>query len=178
MSHTLSLWSVPRMRVSALFLVMLCSVAAGVGLPWIIHTLGGVSLGQTLLPMLFVVLFTAALFGWEMGLVSGAVIPLTSHFLSGMPVSALLGPVILESSVAGLFMGVFHSKLRIRLFPSVVTALILSKLLLVLWVAAEGGGINRSIAMIVRGWPGMLLQIVLMPLLASFLIRVFRNRDR
>lgn len=176
MNNAVSIWSVPRIKLSSLLLFMLISVAAGTGLPWLVHALGGAALGQALLPVFFVALLTGALFGWEMGLASGLAIPLASHAVSGMPVPAVLGPMLLEASLAGFFPGLFHHKFRMKLLPSVLVTLLLTRLLSGALFALGRGDIALMPESLVRTWPGLVLQVLLLPPLASWLEKKILDR--
>ncbi len=153
----------------------ICAVISAVVLPQVCHTLGallgvGTSLGEVFLPMHISVLFVGLLAGPTVGFVSGALAPIVSFILTGMPIAAMLPFMIVELSMYGLFSGL-TANLRL---PSITKLLI----------AQIGGRAVRAIAICVgyyffsakiapvtvltsisKGLPGLILQWTLIPLI-------------
>ena len=83
------------------------SIAAAVALPQLFHLLGmvsnmGTSLGETFLPMHIAIFMVGLLAGPVAGIISGALAPLASILLTGMPSSAMLPFTIIELAMYGL----------------------------------------------------------------------------
>ncbi len=84
----------------------LFAVAASILLPQLFHAVGQISglkasLGAALLPMQIPVLLAGFLLGPAVGLLVGAISPLVSFSLSGMPNAALLPLILVELAVYG-----------------------------------------------------------------------------
>ena len=156
-------------------LVSVCAVAACVALPQVFHLLGiwtgvGSSLGEMLLPMHLPVMVAALLAGPVAGVTVGALSPLLSFCLTGMPGAALLPFMMVELAVYGLCAGL----LRNHKMPTVCKVLIaqvagraVRALVLVAAVQMDLTKLPVSIiwTSITVGVVGILLQLVLIPLI-------------
>jgi hypothetical protein len=163
MRTTENIWSVPALRPTALVLAFVTVLCAGVAFPYLIHMIGGPSLGKILLPMPFIVLLAGALFGWEIGLLSGLAIPVFSWLISGMPVLPVLSRFMLELAVSGFLIGVFVKKLKFGAFLSPFLALVLCRVCLAL--PALTGHTEQLLFLqgLKQGLPGLLLQTAILP---------------
>lgn len=163
--------------------VALLAILASVALPQVFHFIGaatgqGNSLGASFLPMHLTVLFAGLYAGPWVGLVAGLLSPATSFLLSGMPALAILPFMTVELGVYGLAAGLLRNA-RIPVVGKVLAAQIAGRavnLSLVAVVAALGGAasVQATLGGLVTGLPGVLLQLVLLPLL---LYRVQKGRE-
>ena len=164
-----------RLVISALLL------AAGLVLPFLT---GGISnFGRMLLPMHLPVLLCGFVCGWKWGLLVGFVTPLLRSVLFGMPpmVPTALA-MAFELAAYGAFAGALYAKLPRR--PVSVYAALLAAMLLgrVVWGLASWAIYalftqnSFAVAMFwtngfVKAWPGMILQVALVPAIVLALER-------
>ena len=152
-------------------LFVLLNVAA----PWAFHQFH--LAGATYLPMHIFVLVAGLAFGWQAGLIVGLLTPLASYAVSGMPVLRILPQLLVELSAYGLLAGILREKFRLRVIWSLLGAMIGGRLMLlsaVLVIYLASGGIYSPLgaetnplfavwSAIKQGWPGILIQVVLLP---------------
>ena len=152
-------------------------VLLNVVVPWAFHQFHVA--GATYLPMHVFVLVAGLAFGWQAGLIVGLLTPLASYALSGMPVLRILPQLLVELSAYGLLSGILREKFRLRVIWSLLGAMIggrlmlLSTVLVIFLVSGEvysplGLETNPFFAIwsvIKQGWPGILIQVVLLPVI-------------
>ncbi len=154
--------------------ISLCTV-----LPLLFHAIPD---GGTLFsPMHLPVFLCGMLCGWPFGLFCGIAGPLLSSLITGMPPLVYLPPMLIELAVYGLVSGIMmrfvHTKhLYADLYISLVTAMLAGRVLAGLakaWFFTDGG-YSMAIwfgAYFVGSWPGILAQLVLIPILVVALAR-------
>lgn len=155
-----------KLTLSALFL------ALGILLPYVFHAtnLGG----SIFLPMHIPVLLAGFFVGPFYALAIGAITPIISGLMTGMPPFAPVPIAIVmafELAAYGFFAGLFYEKLRINPILSLVLAMICGRIVtgLVIFVLVAAFGFNKlnPIAYVwgslATSWPGILIQLVLMP---------------
>jgi len=156
--------------------------------PWVFHQFH--LAGPTFLPMHIFVLAAGLLFGWRAGLVVGLFTPLASYAISGMPVLAILPQIVVELSVYGLVTGILRERFNLRVIWSLIGAVIAGRLALLLVVSIIylgrevysplGVGANPLAVLwsvIKLGWPGIVIQLVSIPLIMKLLERLaLKNR--
>lgn len=162
-------------------------VALGLLLPSAFHVFGQAA-GRTLLPMHLPVLLCGLLCGWRAGGVCGLVTPLLSSALTSMPPIYPTGAAMaLELCAYGLLCGLFYQKLRWRLVPSLVLAMLggraVSGIANAVFMGMAGKPYGFEIFLsgaFVTAWPGILLQLVAVPLLVVALqkARLFRSPEK
>lgn len=101
--------------ITAKALTTVIGITLSVAIPQLFHVIGIVSgtgslPGSAFLPMHLGVFFTALLAGPAVGAVTGAVSPILSFALTGMPSAALLPFMMIELTVYGLVCGLLKSK--------------------------------------------------------------------
>lgn len=172
---------------SYVFTVVFVSLA--VLTPWVFHQF--YLAGPTFLPMHIFVLVAGLLFGWRAGLIVGLSTPLVSHAISGMPVLMILPQIVVELSAYGLAAGILREKSNLRVIWSLIGAMIAGRLALLLTVSiiylageiysplsiytGAGGEANPLTvvwSVIKLGWPGIIIQLVSIPLIMKLLERV------
>ena len=123
------------------------------------------------------VLLAGLLFGWRAGLIVGFLTPVASYAVSGMPVMQVLPQIVVELSFYGLVAGILRERFNLRVFWSLLGAMVAGRLALLLgvlmiyFVAGEvysplGLEANPSTAVwsvINQGWPGIVIQLAFIP---------------
>jgi len=155
-----------KLTLSALFL------ALGILLPYVFHAtnLGG----SIFLPMHIPVLLAGFFVGPFYALAIGAITPIISGLMTGMPPFAPVPVAIVmafELAAYGFFAGLFYEKLRINPIFSLVLAMICGRIVtgLVIFVLVAAFGFNKlnPVAYVwgslATSWPGILIQLVLIP---------------
>ena len=136
--------------------------------------------GSILLPMHIPVLLCGLACGWFHGMACGAVGPLLSGILTGMPAAALLPGMMVECGAYGLVTGLMMKYIRTGkmvtdLYISMVVAMVSGRVLsgfAKAWIFTPGlspfAWVTTSL---VTGIPGIVLQLMLMPLIMNALSR-------
>ena len=100
--------TLPSVRVQSVAAVL--AIVGAVALPQAFHVAGaaigvGAGLGQSLLPMHLPILLVGLLAGPFAGIATGAIAPVVSFALTGMPVAAMVPFMVIELAAYGLFAG-------------------------------------------------------------------------
>lgn len=127
--------------------------------------------GPRFLPMHIFVILAGLLFGWRAGLLVGVLSPLMSYGLTRMPAMAILPEVVLELGVYGLIAGLLAER-KINIWISLLSAMILGRLARVLFVLISDSE-TSPLNYFQLGWPGMVLQLALIPLIVYLLQKFF-----
>lgn len=153
-------------------------VAIGILLPMIFHqfNMGG----PAFLPMHIPVLLAGLLLGKTEGLIVGMLTPVLSSQLTGMPPAIPMLPIMFfELATYGLAAGLFYKELKYGLFPSLILSMLVGRIVvgLVVFVMATGFGfdfqpISYVIGGIVTGLPGIIIQLIFVPLIVTQLEKV------
>jgi len=163
-------------------------VGLDVATPWVFHQFH--LAGPTFLPMHIFVLLGGLLFGWRTGLIVGLFTPLVSHAVSGMPVLTILPQIVVELSFYGIVAGMLREKFNLRVIWSLTGAMIAGRLALLLTalilsvfgaiyspLGAEVSPLAVLWSTISLGWPGILVQLVSIPLIVGLLQRVLERNQ-
>ncbi|MBU2700301.1 riboflavin transporter FmnP [Sporomusaceae bacterium BoRhaA] len=148
-------------------------MALGVVLPITFHFVG--AMGAIFLPMHIPVLMAGLLLGGKSGMAVGVIAPALSSFFTGMPpVIPVLPLMVIELALYGVVSGYLYHNRKISLFASLVGAMILGRLgtvaaifLMVQLVHINIPPLGYLIGGITTGFPGILIQMVLIPLLVK-----------
>jgi len=168
-----------RMLVYARHLVLtaLC-VALGIGLPLVFHLVGGGQLGAIFLPMFLPVLLLGLLVGPGLAALGGALTPLLSSALTGMPPAHMLPLMIVELSILGGAAALLRRTLRLNVWVAATVAVVLSRSAMVAAIVLfgtalgyEAAGWALAFATLLKGLPGTVLLLGLIPPLALTLER-------
>ena len=136
--------------------------------------------GSIFLPMHIPVLLCGLMCSWPFGFICGILGPLLSSLITGMPPAAFLPPMMVECAVYGCVAGVMlelvHTKkLYADLYISMGTAMVAGRVVAGLakaWIFTPGvapfAWVTTSL---IQGIPGIVIQLVLLPLLVSSLMR-------
>lgn len=170
-----SISKIRRLSVKAQTLWTLVAVASAVALPQIFHLIGaysglGTALGEAFLPMHLPVIAAGLLAGPYTGMAAGAISPLVSFALTGMPGEASLPFMLIELAFYGLVSGLT----RDRRLPTAVKVLIsqvagrLARAAAVAFAVYAMGSSALSVSSVwnavISGAFGILLQLTLLPL--------------
>lgn len=137
--------------------------------------------GNIFLPMHIPVLLCGLMCGWPFGLVCGLLGPALSSLLTSMPPAAVLPGMMVECGVygcaTGLLMTYVHTgKAPADLYISLASAMVLGRVLsgLVKGLLFAPGSLTVAAwatASFVTGLPGIVIQLILLPLVVSALTR-------
>jgi hypothetical protein len=150
-------------------------VVLSVLVPWAFHQFH--LAGATYLPMHFFIFAAALTCGWQAGVIVGLLTPFASYAISGMPAVTILPQVAVEVTAYGLLAGILRQKLNLRVIWSLLGAMVggrLALLIAVVIVQAISGNVYSPLGAtatsyaavwntITQSWPGMLIQLALIP---------------
>lgn len=168
-----SSWTLPALRPRALtvqFTLLLCAAWL---LPAAVH-LAGLPVRQ-LLPMHWPAIVAGLCYGWRSGAVIGALSPIVSFLISGMPRPAVLPSMTLELAAYGFFAGFVLQVLQRGRVQAALASVIGGRLVF-LAVMVFTGAITTQLPVYLENamLPGVLaavLQVVTLPLLAEWWVR-------
>ena len=172
-----------RKAVTTKTLALTTALVTAVALPQVLHLVGafsglGTGLGQTFLPMYLPILLVGLLAGVWPAVLAGALAPLISFALSGMPTSTMLPIISSELLMIGLAAGLLRS-VQLPVIAKVLLVQLAGKAAYALAVLAsvyilDGAAITLGIVLesMRVGLPGFILQWVLVPLI------IFRVANR
>ena len=161
-----------RMVLGALF-AALCVVV-----PYVFHAVPNG--GSIFLPMHLPVLICGLICGWPYGFICGLMGPALSSLLTGMPPAAMLPAMMVECAVYGLVSGlvlkyVHTGRQNLDLYISLITAMLAGRVVSGIAKALIfSPGITMSAwitASFVTALPGIVLQLIMVPLIVNLLIR-------
>ena len=145
----------------------------GIALPRIFHILVGSSAGATFLPMHIAVLIASLTFGCiSASIVAGSSI-ICSYLLTGMPALARLPYMLIELVIYAVLLSVFNKKFNsyISLLATIILGRIMYAITLVVAIdvlSFETYGIS-VIESIKTGMPGLIIQLLCVPVIAKIL---------
>lgn len=156
-------------------------IALCVVLPMALHWIpgvGSINLGTLLSPMHLPVLLCGLVCGWPYGLVCGILGPLLSSLLTSMPGWSYLPTMMVELALYGLISGILiqlvHTgRLMVDLYISLVVAMLVGRIITgiaraLIFVPRSGGVYSLSAwatGYFVSSFPGIILQLILLPIL-------------
>ncbi len=143
-------------------------LALGIVLPTLFHQFA--LAGRIFLPM-HIPVFLAGIFAGPLsGIVVGALSPVISFFLMGMPPSYAVPLMAIELSVYGVTIGLLCRVRRVPLVLALVISMILGRIGFALGLVILGQFVNLPYGLsaflkvsFVTGLPGIVLQVVLIP---------------
>jgi len=155
---------------------MMCTSMAIVGaivLPQLFHIAGWT--GPTFLPMHIPVLLAGLMLGPKVGLAVGFSSPIISSAITGMPVAFPMLPImILELSTYGVVAGILSKHTKLPVIVSLVITQFIGRLSyalvyysILLFIAPEISSNIAPIAALMRGMPGIIIQILSIPLIMA-----------
>lgn len=170
-------------------------LAFAIILPQIFHLSGVAQSGKVFLPMHIPVLITGFVAGKYCGMAVGALSPLFSFLLTGMPTSALLPFMMIELCAYGFAAGfIYHNtplgRIKGSIYYALIGAMLTGRLVYALSLATAAsvfgipcGGAIAAVNATIAGAAGIIIQIVLIPLLIfalekSGIIRSINGEER
>ncbi len=172
-----------RMKSTRNLVFTALCIALGLLLPTVFHAFGG---GSQFLPMHLPVLLCGFLCGWPWGAVCGLLTPLLSSLLTQMPPLFPTAPaMMLELCTYGILTSIFYRRLRWNVYLSLLAAMLggrivsgLANTVLMGMSGAPYGFEMFLTASFVTALPGIIIQIVVIPLLVLALQKSeFLRRD-
>lgn len=147
-------------------------LALGILFPMLFHLLG--LPGQVLLPMHVPIFLGALTLGPISGFIVGILIPILSSLLTGMPPMIPMVPImVFELAAYGFFAGFLYEKYPKNVFIPLIAAMIIGRI--VAGIAAwsvfnifnmdEINILTYISSSFVKGLPGIIMSLVLVPLL-------------
>lgn len=136
--------------------------------------------GPAFLPMHIPVLIGSMLLGPASGLLIGMVTPVLSSVLTGMPPTFPMLPIMFfELAIYGLVAGYLYKTLKLNVIVSLVLAMIAGRIAagIVVFVLAQffgfqgPGPIPFIQGAIITGLPGIVIQLVLVPIVLNLVRR-------
>ena len=164
-------------------------IALAVVLPQIVHLALGQPGGVQLLPMYLPVLIGGCLLGWKWSLAFGVLSPVVSFAITslmGNPMPALprLPFMMAELAVFALVSGLFSKRIYengLWAFPAVILAQLAGRAVFLGLVAIFQSVAPFSVEMIwgqiCAGWPGLLIQAIVVPLLIIAIRAILVKKD-
>ena len=153
----------------------------GIAIPRIFHILVGSSAGVTFLPMHFMVLISAIVFGITSSCIVAGSSVIFSYLLTGMPALARMPYMLIELIIYGILLGLFNKKFNS--YISLIATMILGRILYagVLFASVNLLGLNgygiSVMQSIKSGIPGIVLQLALVPVLAMIVKKGIKLND-
>jgi len=136
--------------------------------------------GRVFLPMHLPVLLAGFLMGPVCGVTVGLLAPLLSHLLTGMPPTYAVPLMSLELPMYGLVAGVAYCRLHLNIYIALVLAMIFGRVMFGLGLFVLGMFMELPYTAatffstggaIVSGLPGIVLQIIIVPIIVAALKR-------
>ncbi|NMC57407.1 MAG: ECF transporter S component [Eubacteriaceae bacterium] len=148
-------------------------IALGIVLPIAFHSIPNA--GSIFLPMHIPVLLCGLICGWKYGLICGALTPILSSLMTGMPPMAYVPSMTIELSVygfvAGLMINVIKTKnINMNIYISLILAMIAGRLAggIVNALIFKAGSYSMQIwiaSSFITSFPGIIIQLILIPIL-------------
>jgi niacin transporter len=170
--------TLPGLGLRALAGELLLVAAAAVLLPSLAHTMGWPV--RSFLPMHWPVILAGLVFGWRGGLIVGLLAPVSSYFISGMPLPHILPAMTVELAAYGGLAGLARQTLKWNAFASAALALVGGRLVFFITAIATGAAVPTPLAYASAAMaPGIwaaLAQLVILPLVAMIWVQSGRSR--
>ncbi len=151
-------------------------IAIGLILPTLFHAVG---LGSVFMPMFWPVAMAAFFLPWTFALLIAVLTPLLSFMLTGMPPASppILHLMIAELSTLALTVSLLYHRAKWGLFWPLFAGVLLSRVICffsALWLANLFGlpASWSAWAMVVKGAPGLMAMLIVLPLLMQRLLHV------
>lgn len=163
-----------QISLSALF------ISLGILFPIFFHQLG--LAGRIFSPMHYPVFFAGILIGPLSGAIVGLTSPVLSFLLTGMPPPYAVPLMALELPTYGATIGFFYRYVKIPLIMSLLLSMIAGRVAFAIGIFIIGAFVKLPVsfssfleASFITGLPGILLQLILIPILSFRLKRIFSH---
>lgn len=153
----------------------------GIALPRIFHILAGSTAGATFLPMHIAVLIAALTLGITSSILVAGNSIIFSYLLTGMPALTRLPYMLIELVIYAIILGVCNKKFNS--YISMIVTIILGRIIysIILSVAINILGLSTYglsvIESIKTGIPGIVIQLVCVPLITKVINERLRLKD-
>lgn len=145
-------------------------MAMGLLLPQLFHAIGA---GPVFLPMHIPVILCGLCFGWQYGLICGVVTPLMSSVLTGMPPIFPVGlTMMFELAAYGALAGLLYRKINLNVYVALIVSMLGGRVVsgiastIFYGIAGKEYGFQLFlVGALVTALPGIILQIVIIPLM-------------
>ena len=168
-----------RMSYVKRSIITAACIGLSVVLPMAFHSIPNA--GRIFCPMHIPILLSGLICGWPFGLLCGLAGPLLSSLITGMPPMAYLPSMLVELAVYGVVCGLLINLVRTKklyadLYISLVVALIAGRIVAGIAQALIFSAGSYSMAAwiasyFVTSWPGLVLQLALVPAVVSALMK-------
>lgn len=161
-------------------------IAVGVILPQVFHMIGA---GNVFLPMHIPVLLCGFFVGWSYALAVGALTPLLSFLVTGMPPIPMLYIMMFELSAYGALVSLLRSKLKaneiLKVYASLAGAMVGGRIVacLVTFLLSSVFGLGKFstflawiTTIVAPGLPGIALQLLFIPAIVLALWKIVGER--
>ncbi|URA09391.1 ECF transporter S component [Thermospira aquatica] len=136
---------------------------------------------RAVLPMHWVIMLAALVYGRMGGFAAGLVSPLLNTLLTGMPAPAMLLPMTLEITTYGFVTGTLREKLRWHGSFCVLFAIIAGRSVFLvyhlLFRTYQGDFLVWAWKTLQPGLFAALLQVILLPLMAYLILKLLNNKS-
>ena len=152
-------------------------IALGVLVPQVFHFTGIANAGTIFLPMHIPVILCGFVLGPYYGAIVGALTPFLSSILLSMPPMQRMPFMVIELAVYAFVAGMLYHKLgfykrKFGIYLSLVVAMVAGRIVfaLCLWLATNKLAISNmgpiaALDAVIKGIPGILIQLVILPAL-------------
>jgi len=148
-------------------------LALALALPVVFHMVG---LGRVFLPMLLPVLLAGFVLPWRTAALTGFLAPLLSMLLTGMPpLAPPIAPMMMvELTILGAIPALVYRSWRMGLWPALIAGIVVSRFVnfgmhVCMAEFFHIPGITWGVINLVTGIPGLVLQLVTIPVVIPLL---------
>lgn len=147
-------------------------IALGILIPILFHAIG---LGSMMLPMFWPITVGAFFLAVPYAAAVGVLTPVLSALMTGMPPPPILYKMIFELVFLGISISFGYRKTRLGIFWLVLAGMLISRIMALLGSAAIAPLLGLppefyALISLLKGTPGMIVIVVLMPLIVSRLM--------
>jgi riboflavin transporter FmnP len=154
-------------------------IALGIIIPVCFHTIKNA--GAVFLPMHIPILIGGFVLSAPYAVAVGIVTPVLSYLFTGMPPVPVIYVMPIELAAYGLFISFLYNKARIGLYPSLISGMIggrivsiLGKYLILHLLMNKPFALKKvASALFITGLPGIIIQIILVPIVIYALEKSF-----
>ena len=144
-------------------------IALGILIPILFHAIG---LGSMLLPMFWPIAVGAFFLAVPYAAAVGVLTPVLSALMTGMPPPPILYKMIFELVFLGISISFCYRQTRLGIFWLVLTGMLISRIMALLGSAAIAPLLGLppefyALFSLLKGMPGMIAIVVLMPLIVN-----------
>lgn len=152
-------------------------IALGLVIPQAFHFTGVANAGVVFLPMHIPVIIAGFVLGPMWGMIVGAMTPFLSGILLAMPPMARMPFMMIELAVYALVAGVLYQKLELKrkkfgIYITLIVSMLAGRVVyaICLWLATDLLGLSKigpiaAVDAIIKGIPGIIIQLVLIPII-------------